>query len=198
MLHASGRAPKEIMTPRDIMKSAARIRSSIHEVLQVDFVEWDQVDSYIDDLNQVLDEIDSLGEAAPAAALELAWRFIKRIPAVFNNVHDECELAMFCSDLAQAAWTLAKKAGNPIDDSAARLLDAYAADAHDTCRFDDVLDILAKARLSREQRRLLAAAALRAARAHPKAASELRAFANKCSQPAPGRASRSGRGRKVA
>ena len=185
------------MKPRDTMKSAARIRSSIHEVLQVDFVEWNQVDSYMDDLNQVLDEIHSLGESAPAAALDLIWRFIKMIPAIFNNVHDECELAMFCSDLAQEAWTLAKKAGNPIEDSASRLLDAYAADAHDTCRFDDVLDILAKARLNREQRRMLAVAALRAAQAHPKAALELRAFADKCSQPAPDRAGRSRRGRKV-
>lgn len=120
------------------------------------------------------------------------------IPAIFNNVHDEYELAMFCSDLAQEAWTLAKKAGNPIEDSAARLLDAYAADAHDTCRFDDVPDILAEGRLNREQRHILAATALRAAKAHPKAASELRAFADKCSQPAPGRASRSRPGRKAA
>lgn len=186
------------MKPRDATKSAARIRSSIHNVLQVDFVEWNQVDSYMDDLDQVLDEIHSLGKSAPAAALDLTWHFIKMIPAVFNNVHDECELAMFCSNLAQEAWTLAKKAGNPIEDSAARLLDVYAADAHETCRFDDVLDILAKTRLNREQRRILAATALRAAQAHPSAASELRAFAEKCSQPAPGRASRSRLERKVA
>jgi|GEM_PF-5136012 len=173
------------MKPRDIIKSAAIIRAHIHEVLRIGFVEWNQVDSYMEDLNQVLDEIHSLGESAPAAALELTWRFIKMIPAVFNNVHDECELAMFCSDLAQEAWILAKKAGNPIEDSAARLLDAYAADAHDTCRFDDVLDILAKARLNGEQRRILAATALRAAKAHPKAAAELRAFTDKCSQPTP-------------
>ncbi len=181
------------MKPRDTMKSAVAIRLSIQEVLQVDFVEWNQVDSYIDDLNQVLDEIHFLGESEPAAALDLTWHFIKKIPAIFNNIHDECELAMFCSDLARDAWTLAKKAGHPIEDSAARLLDAYASDAHDTCRFDDVPDILAKARLNREQRRILAATAIRAARAHPKAASELRAFADKCAQSAPGGRPRIGR-----
>ena len=89
------------MKPRDTIKSAAIIRAQIHEVLRIGFVEWNQVDSYMEDLNQVLDEIHFLAESAPAAALELTWHFIKRIPAIFNNVHDECELAMFCSDLAQ-------------------------------------------------------------------------------------------------
>lgn len=62
------------MRPRYAVKSAAEVRSSIRDVLRVDFVKWDQ------------------------------------------------------------------------KDSAARLLNADAADAHDTCRFDDVLDILARPR----------------------------------------------------
>lgn len=157
----------------------AKLRSNIDDVLCIDFVEWNRVNAYVEDLDRVLVEILSLGKAAPAKALDLIWHFIKTIPNVFNSVHDECELEMFCSELAQWAWSLTKKAGRPIPDSAARLLEAYAADAHDTCRFNDVPRILAETRLNSSQRHAVAEAALRTAQAHPKAASELRALADK-------------------
>jgi hypothetical protein len=168
---------------RDVAKVAAQIRSDIDDVLCIDFVESNQVDAYLEDLDRVLKGIVSLGETSPAAALELVWRFIKKIPSVFNNVHDECELAMFCSDLAQTALNLTKKAANPIEDSALRLLEAYVADAHDTCRFDDVLELLTRERLNKENRRLVADIALRTAQAHPKSRLELHSLADKILQP---------------
>ncbi len=178
---------------RDVAKAAAQIRSDIDDVLCIDFVESNQVDAYLEDLDRVLKEIVSLGETSPAAALELVWRFIKKIPGVFNNVHDECELAMFCSDLAQTALNLTKKAGNPIQDSALRLLEAYVADAHDTCRFDDVLELLTKVRLNKENRRMAADVALRMAQAHPKSRLELRSLADKILQPTSAQTGRGGR-----
>lgn len=172
------------MRHRDDAKAAAKIRAAIHNVLCVDFVEWNEVNAYVNELDEVLGQILSLGKSRPAAALDLIWHFIKTIPDVFNSVHDECELEMFCSELARAAWSLRKKAGRSIQDSAARLLEAYAADAHDTCRFEAVLEILGQARLNRGERRAIAESAQRVAQAHPKAAPELRALADKLSEPA--------------
>ena len=110
---------------RDVAKVAAQIRSDIDDVLCIDFVEWNQVDAYSDDLD--------------------------------------------------------------------RVLEAYAADAHDTCRFDDVLELLARMRLNKENRRIVADVVLRVAQAHPKSGLELRSLADKLLLPTSAQIGRRGR-----
>ena len=152
--------------------------SDIDDVLCIDFVQWNRVNAYMNELDRVLVEILSLGKTAPAKALDLIWYFIKTIPNIFNSVHDEYELGMLCSELAQAAWSLTKKAAWPVQDAVRRLLDAYAADVHDTCRFDEIPGILATTRMNNRMRHEMAEVALNVAQSHPKATSELRALAD--------------------
>jgi hypothetical protein len=132
------------------------LRAEIDEVLEVDFVEWDRVYEYTNRLDSLLNRIKWVGKTSPRKALELVLFFIMEIPWIFNNVHDECELEMFCHDLAESALSLMKKSGVSPKKTTACLMDAFIGDWHETCRFDDVPDILARARLSKKDRTVMA------------------------------------------
>ena len=107
-------------------------------------------------LEQILEDIKKVGKDQPAQAFDLVWYFIDEIPNIFNSVHDECELEEFCTALLEAALELGRKSGASMEEVGTRLIDAYLSDADDTCRFDDALDLLLKARLSAAVRETIA------------------------------------------
>ncbi len=165
-------------------KLASRLRTEIDLALDADYIEPDRVDDYIAGLDSLLDRIYDFGESESEAALSVALYFVREIPSVFNNVHDECELEMFCCDLAESVMALATETGGSVLEPTVRLVEAYLGDAHDACRFDDVPDILAKARLSKDDRAAVAGLLMsKAAKADEREATRLRGLANIISGP---------------
>ncbi|MBK8870760.1 MAG: hypothetical protein IPN19_06855 [Elusimicrobia bacterium] len=165
---------------------AVRFRGEIDVALDTDgYVEWDDANDYVEKLSAVLEKINDAGNLSPSFALDAALYFVQEVPSVFNNVHDECELEMFCTDLAESAVTLAKKVGGEtIRETAECLIKAYLADATDTCRFDAVLDVLAKGwRLKNDKRVVAEVAAAHAEAAEAREAAALRALAEKLWRP---------------
>ena len=163
-------------------KRAARLRSEIAVALDTDgYVEWDEASDYVEKLSAVLERIEEAGKSSPSIALDAVLYFIKEIPEVFNSVHDECELGMFCTDLTETAVALGKKAGGGrLRETAECLIRAYLADATDTCRFNDVPDILAKGwRFKNDKKVVAEAAVVQAKGAEAREAAVLKALAEK-------------------
>ena len=137
----SGRT-KRHKSPRSAPTDAiARFKAEVDRVLGIDFVEWNQVDAYIARREGVLDDILALGAKAPSEALDAVLYFIEAIPSIFDSVHDETELAMFCEELCKAALSMRSKAGSPFARVATALLDAFRRDGHG--RFEQIPEQLA-------------------------------------------------------
>lgn len=132
------------------------LRAEIDQLLTIKFIKEDQVYRYSEKLDVMLEKINNYGGVFPEEALDLVLFFVKEIPRVFNNVQDECELSMFCYDLAESAFALTKVSGRPLQHTVAALVDAYLADAGETCRFDDVPEILSELKFNKINRLAIA------------------------------------------
>ncbi len=141
----------------DIGKAADRLKAQIDRDLLIEFIGEREAYEYVRGLDDTLAAIKSLGNRSPGEALDLVWYFLNEIPAIFEDVHDECELGDFCGDLMRAAVSLCRAASASEIELGHKLLDAYVSDMHGYCRFDDALDLLVEARLSKAVREALAA-----------------------------------------
>jgi len=122
------------------------LRRAIEQHLTVKFIEWNEVDAYVTGLEAILGGIRVLARQKPTAAHQLALHFLRRIPTIFESVHDETELADFCDELSEAAIELGLKAKIPALRTVEVLLRLYAED--DYGRFGQVPDLLAASRFS--------------------------------------------------
>jgi hypothetical protein len=134
----------------------AMIRAEIDQLLTIKFINEDQVYRYSAKLDVMLERINDYARVFPEEALDLVLFFVKEIPRVFENVHDEWELAAFCCELAESAFTLTKVSGRPPQHTVAALVEAYLADADETCHFDDVPEILTKRKFNKMDRLAIA------------------------------------------
>lgn len=140
----------------DIKSAVDRLKAQIDRDLLIDYVGWKELGEFVDGLEDTLTAIKALGERSPKEALDLVWHFIDEIPSIFESVHDECQLGMFCDKLMESAAGLTRAAGASELELGSRLLDVHIADMHEYCKFDDAPKVLLEARLSRETREALA------------------------------------------
>lgn len=148
------RLRRKLAVSRSPAVALEQLIADVDRALDIDFIEWRQVRGFIADLEELLSAIEAMAEVASDQAVDAALHFIETIPEVFERVHDECELGMFCSELAKAAVKLAASSSRGIWRVGEKLVEAYLADNY--ARFDDVPEILAKAPLEKEERKILA------------------------------------------
>lgn len=148
------RLRRKLAVSRSPADALARLIVDVDRALDVDFIERRQVRKFIEELDELLAAIEAMAEVAPEQAVDAALHFIAAIPEVFERVHDECELGMFCSELATTAVKLTARSSRGIWRVGEKLVAAYLAD--DYARFEDVPAILAKAPLEKEERKILA------------------------------------------
>ena len=136
-------------------KAADRYREEIDAVLNTGFVEWNKISKYVSRLDALLDAIKTFGKDQPSDAYSVITYFLESIPAIFNSVHDECEIKMFCEELMVAAVALGKTAEVPGAELGRLLIDRYMSDVSVTCRFNDALEVILKAHLDKGSRQTL-------------------------------------------
>jgi hypothetical protein len=157
-------------------KSTVELKGEIGQVLAIGFVDWREVSDYIDQLYALLSEITALGEQDPPRGLALMWHFLEEIPRIFDRVHDEDELAIFCEELIAKLLDLMPRAQTPAGEAAQRLLGFYLGDTHG--RFLQIPALLRERVKDQEARREISAvAAALAEKAGADQARELRALA---------------------
>ncbi len=148
------RLRRKLAVSRSPAAALERLIAEVDRALDVDFIERRQVRRFIEELDELLAAIEAMADVAPDQAVDAALHFIGVIPEVFERVHDECELGMFCSELATAAVKLAARSSRGIWRVGEKLVAAYLAD--DYARFEGVPEILAKAPIEKEERQILA------------------------------------------
>jgi HEPN domain-containing protein len=136
---------------------AGELRRAIDRAVDVQYIDWRQLPSYMGRLERLLGDIRSFTEGYPAEGVLVLRYFVKAIPRVFDSMADEDELALFCRDLAEVALALASRVVGAVREVAEDLLAAYVAD--DYGRFSDVPELLVEAELAADVRREVAAMA---------------------------------------
>lgn len=110
--------------------AAATFRAQIDQALAVRHVKWNEVAEFVASLDAILADVVRLGERQPAEAIEVALRFLGRIPSVCDAVDCEDELGTFCSEAAAAVARLARNDGVDRLTVAGRLLELHAANGY--------------------------------------------------------------------
>ena len=153
------RVQREIVMARSPGAAVSRLKADIDNVLNVKFVEWNRVDAYVTRLEHVLASVVSLGKTSAREALGSALYFVERIPSIFDSVHCEDELGLFCDELVRETLKLAARERPMLRDTIARLLDAYMKDGHG--QFNNVPERIAATSMNAEDREWLVGEVMR-------------------------------------
>lgn len=145
MAATRARTAKRIKRRASPRGTPSGLRAAIDHVLDIDFVEEHEVDRYILKLNSALVNVQASTVSRPEDEFAVLRHFVERIPSVFNSVHCEFELGLFCGTLVSALLDAARRAKADLLEAGTRLLDMAIAD--DFMQFTGVPEALADARM---------------------------------------------------
>lgn len=135
------RVRRIVLAQTDAVAAVTLLRAEIDRTLCVDYIEWNAVRMFVNELEFVQGEIHALGRTDANAALDLGFYFLDALPRVFDAVHGECELQMFSEDFARTTiLSMAAATETPFEMAAERLLRAVAADGYG--HFNDITDVV--------------------------------------------------------
>lgn len=141
---------RQVVAKRGSAAAVAVFVKQIDAALDVGLLNWKEIRDYSRRLDGIVADVRKLGKADPRSACEVARYFLARLPAVFECVDAENEIADVCEELAEILLALARPSGAGLMAVAGDLLDRFEADNYGNMgRFPELVSAAPRSKAER-------------------------------------------------